>query len=168
MKAVSYAIAISATFASGSTVSDAMAAKDASYFCTVEFSGGIAFNERFKKWESTTFRPEGKFVLKLKYLKVRTQKDFLGKDETVTDFNVTLTQAGSNLPSPCLSTGDEWSSIVPVSQYDYFSCYADLSEHYFNLRTNRFLASYMVGFIDGKENNENTPSVSGGTCTKID
>jgi hypothetical protein len=168
MKAVSYAIAMSVIVASGPSASNAMAPKDASYFCTVEFVGGIAFNQTLKRWDSAKFRPERKFVLKLKYLTTRTQKDLFGKDETVTDFNVTLTEAGSNSPLPCLKTGDDWSAIVPILQYDFVSCTSGLSEHSFNLKKNRFLASYMFGFIDGSDNNDNTPSVSGGTCTKID
>ena len=168
MRVVYYAIAISAITPLGLSVSNAMAPKDASYFCTVELAGGLAFNQNLKKWESAKFRPERKFVLKLKYLTTRTQKDFLGKDETVTDFNVTLTAAGSNSSEPCLKTGDEWSETVPISQYDFIACTAGLSEHYFNLKSNRFLTSYMLGYIDGKDNDDNTPVVSGGTCTKID
>jgi hypothetical protein len=168
MRVVYYAIVMSAIAPLGSSVSNAMAPQDASYYCIVEFAGGLAFNPTLKKWESAKFRPERKFVLKLKYLTTRTQKDYAGRDETVSDFNVTLTASGSNSSEPCLKVGDEWSVVVPISQDDFISCTAELSEHYFNLRSNRFLTSYMIGYTDGKDNDENTPSVSGGTCTKID
>jgi hypothetical protein len=41
-------------------------------------------------------------------------------------------------------------------------------DYQFNLRTNRFLGAYLEGYVDGKDNNDDTPFVSGGTCSKID
>jgi hypothetical protein len=168
MRLAYYVIAISAITPLVLSASSAMAPKDASYYCTVEFAGGLTFNQTLKKWESAKFRPERKFVLKLKYLTTRTQNDYLGTNETVTDFNITLTAAGSNSSELCLKTGDEWSETVPISQNDFITCTAGLSEDYFNLKSNRFLTSYMLGYIDGKDNDENTPVVSGGTCTRIE
>ena len=42
------------------------------------------------------------------------------------------------------------------------------ADYVFSLKTNRFLSIYSIGYMDGEDRNENTPSVSGGTCTKID
>ena len=42
------------------------------------------------------------------------------------------------------------------------------ADYVFSLKTNRFLSIYSIGYMDGEDSNENTPSVSGGTCTKID
>ena len=43
-----------------------------------------------------------------------------------------------------------------------------LPSYQFNLTNNRFLSIYDFGYIDGRDNNDETPSVSGGTCTKIE
>ena len=152
----------------GLSISNAMEPRDASYFCTVEFAGGIAFNQTLNKWESSKFRLERKFALKLKYLANRTVKDFAGKDETVRDFNISLTEADSNSSSICYSTNKDWSATVPISEDSLISCSTGLIDHRFNLKANRFLESYLTGFIDGNDNSDNTPTVMGGTCTKID
>jgi hypothetical protein len=57
-------------------------------------------------------------------------------------------------------------SNVPVIA-DQFNRSASMSEYTINLVTNRFFAAYLQGYIDGKENNDNTPAVLAGTCTKI-
>jgi hypothetical protein len=79
--------------------------QNASYFCTVDFEGGLSFNENLKKWQSTTFLADRKFVLRLKFVASRTQRNYLGDDEPVLDFSVTITDAGSNSPSKCTSKG---------------------------------------------------------------
>jgi hypothetical protein len=76
---------------------------DASYFCVVESAGGISFNETTKKWEGTRFHPDGKFGVRLKFLKTRIQKDVLGEDETVHDYNVTITPSGQKTPWECVA-----------------------------------------------------------------
>jgi hypothetical protein len=38
----------------------------------------------------------------------------------------------------------------------------------FNLMNNRFTSYYLQGYVDGVDNNNNAPAVSGGTCTKIE
>ena len=45
----------------GATAEAQIAPKDASYLCVVEFSAGLRYNERTKKWEGATFRPQAKF-----------------------------------------------------------------------------------------------------------
>ena len=46
-----------------------------------------------------------------------------------------------------------------------FRCLGVRHDYRFNLENNRFL---LFGYFDGADNNENTPAVTGGTCTKID
>src|SRR5262245_50753706 len=75
--------------------------KDASYFCTVEAVGGLAYNERTKKWEGTSFIADDKFVLRLKFLRTRTEKAAFDRDSMVHDYIVTVTKSGTNFASPC-------------------------------------------------------------------
>jgi hypothetical protein len=47
-------------------------------------------------------------------------------------------------------------------------CSASLKDYVFNLKQGRFLAVYAVGYVNGFDNNDNTPAIDGGRCTKID
>jgi hypothetical protein len=120
-----------------------------------------------KKWKGTAFNADGKFVLRLKHLRTRVRKTLFGDDETVHDYNVTITKAGSNSPSSCANYPEQH---VTVNEYSPLICVGgdDLQEYRFSLKTNRFLSTYLYGYIDGKDSKENTPSIEGGTCTKID
>ena len=43
----------------------------------------------------------------------------------------------------------------------------NIEEIAFSRTTMRFRAVYLVGYIDGKDNNDDTPSIKIGTCTKL-
>lgn len=140
--------------------------KDATYFCTAEISAGLAFNKSTKKWESTTFKADEKFALKMKFLRVRKVNNSLGKEEDVFDFNVSITMAGTNYASPCSYDGSYQGSPITVNPYDVFRCNSALTDYVFNGKTNRFLQMYVGHYIQG--DGGDTPAVTGGTCTKID
>jgi hypothetical protein len=142
--------------------------KDRSYYCTKDAVGGIWYNDRTKKWEAADFKPDGNFVLKMEFFRTYTNKDAFSETD-ITEYSVSVTAAGSNFPALC--------------SYDYFyahtdqhavplmnnrlRCNASLGDYVFDFGSNRFLGAYLEGYTDGKDNNENTPSVSAGTCTKI-
>jgi hypothetical protein len=138
-----------------------------SYFCNVEASGGVSYNANTQRWVGTTFRPEGKFVLRLHFLKERVIKNEIVKDETVKDYTATLTNAGSKYARPCAKSGAV-DPTVTVFERGQLYCTDGTTDYSFSIQTNRFLASYLVGFVGGEDNNDNTPSISAGTCTKIE
>jgi hypothetical protein len=74
-------------------------------FCTAEFAGGPVYDQGMKKWKGAAFRADMKFVLRLKVPNSRVEKSFLGKDETVYDYTLNMTMAGSNLAIPCIGLG---------------------------------------------------------------
>ena len=43
-----------------------------------------------------------------------------------------------------------------------------LFEYKFNLKNNRFLRAYLAGYVNGMNENSDTPYVSDGTCIKTD
>ena len=49
-----------------------------------------------------------------------------------------------------------------------FRCVTITEDFVVNIKTLRFLRIYPLGYVSGQDNNDNTPSVSGGTCTTID
>ena len=63
-----------AGLALGISDSHAIELKNAPYFSTVEFAGGLAFNETLKKWEASKLPPEDKFVLKLQFVSTRVRR----------------------------------------------------------------------------------------------
>ena len=147
------------------TIASAQFDRDVSYSCTTKAAGGLFYDAATKKWIGAVFRTDDYFVLRLKHLRSGVRTSVIG-DETVYDYNVTITKAGSNSPSPCEKHPEKH---VTVTEYGLLVCQgADLHEYRFNLRTNRFLSIYLIGYIDGKDTNEDNPGVIGGTCTKID
>lgn len=136
--------------------------QDASYFCTAEYSAGLAYDKASKRWVSSTFNPRQKFVLALKYAGSRAVGD--KKSDA---FDVTVTDAGSNLAVPCFDWSDPSTSPAVPIRGGNLRCTGTIFEYIFNRDSNRFLSIYAVGYIDGKDNNEDTPAISGGTCTKI-
>ena len=119
--------------------------RDGAYYCTVQFSGGIAYNESLKRWQGTSFQPSGNFVVRLKYLKSRTVNVTDKFSYDIDDYDVHITDEGAN---------------------GYLHCGA-ITNYEFNFKNNRFLEVYAVGYVNGVDKNGDTPSVSGGTCTKI-
>jgi hypothetical protein len=141
--------------------------KDASYFCVAEAAGGLAFNPGLKKWAGTIFKADDKFVLRLKFVNVQQGEDFWDKDETYSNFDAYLTPSGTNSEVRCTQPGSANKTSVSIGKYSSFRCYAGLQDYHFNLENNRYMNLYPVGYVDGANTNENTPSVTGGVCTKI-
>jgi hypothetical protein len=139
--------------------------KDAAYYCVAEAAGGISFDAVNKKWHGTAFNADDKFVLRMKFLAERVEKKSTG-DEHLSDYVITLTNAGESYAAPC---GPSMFEQKPISVPDtgFFRCNADVTDYVFNVSTGRYLELYSVGYVDGNDTGHDTPSVTGGTCTKI-
>jgi len=135
-----------------------------SYFCASEFSAGIDFDITTKKWGSKRFQASSKFILRVSHGRHRIQRAL--QDETVTDYLATITQMGANFAAPCTTAADH--KFVGRESDHAFACQTFYTEYRFNLRTMRFLAGYFGGFVDGKDDGNDTPAMSAGTCTKIE
>lgn len=143
--------------------------KDHTFFCTTDASGGISYNTPAKRWEGTRFKADGKFLLKMEYLQSHTDK---GKyfETDISDYMVSITPAGEKHDQQCnyfYFYAHTENKSVPVMNGG-FRCDAVLTDYVFDLDSNRFLSVYLQGYVDGKDNNENTPAVSAGTCTTIE
>ena len=134
--------------------------KDGAYHCVVEMSAGLGFDRTSKKWFATTFRVDQKFVLRMKYGGSRIEE---GKQ--VSDYDITIMDAGTDFDRPCSSN----QKMVTIHDDDGgFRCGTITEDFVVNIKTLRFLRIYPLGYVSGQDNNDNTPSVSGGTCTRID
>jgi hypothetical protein len=136
---------------------------DGSYYCVTEFVGGVAYDETLKKWDSTRFRPHEKFVVHFKY----AGPHMVGDQSYTDDYFVTVTPSGSGKTESCKNyKGEEKVEFTRgVGRGD---CEARLGRYTFGLRYNRFLKTFEFGgYAIGMDQNTDTPSISGGTCTKI-
>ena len=130
--------------------------KNGSYYCVAEWVGGGWFNSPAKRWEGRSFRPTSKFVIKMKFDRT---------DLLFDRYDVTIIPSGSNEIRNCWSG----SQIEVALLTDYIKCEVHLppTGYIFNLRTNRFVTTYEGGYTFGDDNNDDTPTIEGGTCTKI-
>jgi hypothetical protein len=138
------------------TASFAQQSNEGAYSCAAESSGGIAYNEQTKRWEGTSFRPLSKFILKLKYVRTATNGD---------EYAVTVTPDGRNDLLPCISSQTQ---LVQIDQFDYLVCRTEFFNYKFNLKAGRFVEAYLMGYVNGRDNNDDTPLLSGGVCRKLE
>jgi len=134
--------------------------KDGAYYCVVEMSAGLAFDGASKKWSAAALRVDQKFVLRMKY-----GGSHIEEGKQVSDYDITITDAGTDFDRPCSSN----QKMVTIHDDDGgFRCGTITEDFVVNIKTLRFLRIYPLGYVSGQDNNDNTPSVSGGTCTRID
>ena len=137
------------------TASLAQQPNEGAYYCAAESSGGIVYNERTKKWEGTNFRPFSKFTLKFKYVRTTPNGD---------EYAVTITPDGKNDVLQCYPYRTQFPQF---DEFGYLICRTDFFSYKFNLKAGRFVEAYLMGYINGRDTNEDTPMLSAGTCTKV-
>jgi hypothetical protein len=146
--------------------------KDARYYCVADFGGGLFYNDATHKWEGVGFGAhEHKFVLHVQFDKAGIWKpvDDLDEKVPVNYYKITVADPGIPVEEDCLGTNKYGSSPFVIDEFTgVLMCHSGLYDYRFQLGTNRFLSAYLWGFVDGKDKNEDNPSVDGGTCTKID
>jgi len=126
--------------------------KEGSFACIEEWSAGGKFSPSKKRWEGVIFQDKKEFVVKL----TRTHIDA---------YTITITKTGYRTPSAC-AWGDY--SEMAISDNNTTGCKLDSTEYRFHLETLKFITLDREGFLDGKNNHDETPYIAGGTCTKID
>jgi hypothetical protein len=127
-------------------------------------SAGLAFDGASKKWSAAALRVDQKFVLRMKYGGSRMAK-LTAEEVQVSDYDITITDAGTDFDRPCSYN----QKMVTIHDDDGgFRCGTITEDFVVNIKTLRFLRIYPLGYVSGQDNNDNTPSVSGGTCTRID
>ncbi len=142
-----------------------------SYFCTTDAVGGVSYNDSAGKWEGAIFRGESRYILNVK---------FFGEVENIyrTDIRayfVTFSKHGDKatgaLETSCDTKNDNLreinSSLSYISNNGSFSCRVIGGDLDVNLSNGRFLQSYVWGYVDGEDNNDNTPNIEIGKCSRI-
>ena len=120
--------------------------------CQPTAAGGVYFDESTQEWQGTRFNP--------------------GKD----GFVLTNTFKGPNadwyegFAFYAVSIGQDHASGGCETEADSsgrLTCFYSGQHLYVNLETNRYLVLYPHGYIDGVDNNDNTPYAKVGTCTRF-
>lgn len=141
------------------------------YLCATEFAGGLGFDPVRKRWRGSalvTSEKDNKFFIGVKLLRNRSEPlPYIGGEVRFVDYLVTITAWGANNAIGCYGPEANENRTVSLKEGDMeIKCRSELTEYVFNLKTNRFLAAYFGGYTDGNDNQDNTPGMSGGTCTK--
>lgn len=140
--------------------------KNWTFYCTIEASGGLSYDETQKKWVGGRFRSNEAFILRMVFKRTSSEKMPGGKEELVNFYDATVTEKGTSNTKDCISAN--YAREVRLLSDNWFSCQVPLMEYEFNIPKGRFLQIYRIGFVNGQDNNNDTPAISGGTCTKID
>ena len=109
-----------------------------SYLCIADESTGFFYDTKLNSWASTKFTPQ-------KYLLTKKDNGWEWKD------------FGSKSGWVC---GE-------FNQYGIFNCSLMVGHVRFNKNNLRFLRTYIFGYVDGENNNDNTPNVTIGKCSPL-
>lgn len=143
------------------------------YLCTDTTAGGVVYREKQKKWVGTNFTSfsgskNHLFNIKFKGRYIRAATKVKGSVYTVS-----ITDTGSSFDQKCLSFFQDSFSMsndsFSINDGSTFSiqCHTAFGHFLINLRTLRYMNFYSWGYVDGADNNKNTPSVTIGECAKI-
>jgi len=110
------------------------------YLCVSEAIGGVAYNSTEKKWEGTKFKNSSEKIIITKTNGIWKYKEF-----------------GATFEEDCGKS----------NEYGNFRCSIFFGEFVFNSKTKRFIKTYTAGYVGGEDNNNNTPAIMIGTCSKF-
>jgi hypothetical protein len=111
---------------------------DGSYYCVAEFSAGLIYREALKKWESTRFRPNDKFVVRFKYAGPHPGE--YGGESYSDDYFVTVTLSGSDKTEACKTNFWKGSDRIEFTRDDAKrgDCETISAQYTFSLTRRRF------------------------------
>ncbi len=109
------------------------------YLCVGDAAGGVSFDGNSQKWKGAALRTSSKILVNKKNNKW-TMKEF-----------------DSSLENEC----------TQPNEYGVMSCNKIFGEFHFSTKTRRYISTYIAGYIDGRNNNDNTPYVEIGVCSKL-
>lgn len=117
-----------------------------SYMCIAEASGGVFYDTQSKNWIGAIFNADEKLMIK------KTPEDSEDAKYRVYDY-------GKVFP--------RYVCEKDFKDNGYLFCSSAVGFFKFNKNNLRFLSSYEAGYVDGNDNNENTPFISVGKCSPM-
>ncbi len=139
--------------------------RDGTYNCTAKFAGGLEYNKALNEWEGAVIKPSRNFVMKLTFrqtAKGQNRDEYVkGQTEDRDEYDVTITEEGDTSVG-CLESREKFPS---VNKYGFLECSRmGVIEYKFNFLNHRFIEIYKGGYINGANDINDTPKVSGGVC----
>lgn len=124
-------------------------AAENAYLCIPEESTGFYYDNG--SWGRSKFNVSGK-----KYI-IRKLKD--GE----------MCISNPDAPYGVFDLGDNFAIMGCYSDKDFkgFHCVCSSGELFFSTESGRFIETYIRGYWDGKDNNNNTPTITRGRCSKF-
>jgi hypothetical protein len=116
------------------------------YLCETVTSGGVRYDTTSKEWVGTRFKTTKSLIIS----KPTDGGPYEGRAFVVTKLGTSY--ASGSCAKPFDSEGN-------------LKCGMLFGELLFNKNTMRFLSTYMFGYLDGIDNNDNTPAISIGVCS---
>ena len=140
--------------------------RDGTYNCTVQFAGGLEYDKSLKEWHGAILKPSRNFVMKLTFrqtVKVQDRDEYdKGQAHDRDEYDVTITEEGDASVS-CLERREKLPSI---NKYAFLECSRiGLIDYKFNFVNHRFIEIYKGGYINGANDDNDSPKLSGGLCT---
>jgi hypothetical protein len=146
--------------------------RSGTYLCTESTGAGVRYNENSGLWEGRTLEAQGKFMVRIELVRQRSVFGKPGEPPIITgaDYRATMSLPVSNVPGPerrpCVPHGGD-AELVVIGGDNEIVCRVLPYDLALNLSTGRFILTSRAGFIDGRDANGSTPSVSIGNCIRI-
>lgn len=121
----------------------------ASFLCSPVANGGIYYNEQSKKWSGTSFSTSTELFT------IQGNYQGNGSDER---YPFQIIKMGEKYPSGYCEQG--------FSDAGWLLCQS-FGPFYFSRETMRYMSFYNFGYLDGVDNNDNTPVLEVGECVQI-
>ena len=111
------------------------------YLCIPTAAAGFTYKSSSKKWEHAFFRLDDKKIILKKTEDGYQWRDF------------------GRRSGPTCADG--------FNEYDYLHCQTYFGSVIFNRKTLRYIETYLAGYHNGVDNNNDTPNITIGTCTPL-
>lgn len=144
---------------------------EGSYFCVADAAGGVSFDDALNKWDSTRFKTGERYVVNV--ARHSKTENWLGELRTVYTVQVHNHGSGESdaLLGNCRTNNPTLHSYNPITHFiseaGELSCRRLGGDWMMNLKNGRFMNTYVWGYLDGIDNNSNTPNIEIGTCSRI-
>lgn len=143
-----------------------------SYACTVRNSAGIYYDKSLKDWRPSVLESGGSFIVDVAETGNSAENSL---NEIATSYSIRIIDSEKKSATRCTEVentpGGEPTLIVEhnISKNGRVGCQASLTDYRFNFSTLRFIIPYTgLYFLDGIDAEGDTPSITAGTCEKMD
>lgn len=139
------------------------------YVCTAEASGGVVFNPATRHWRGAVFQPRSRFVMDVVATGFTEYPAYMPR-ENGTLYQIYIHEEGrrDRVREACVEPGGESYSSQTLSVEGIAFCNTFATHWRLNLSIGRFSYAYLVGYISGNDDGDDTAHIVIGSCRRID